>query len=99
MCIRDSNITHAYLQQHHRGIKVFNGILNLNLRGDQLLSFGNRWITDMASAEVSNIPDITAANAVGRAATHLGHSIDVYKRQVLRNPGAKRLFAFTPGFS
>ena len=47
------NITHAYLQQHHRGIKVFNRILNLNLRGDQVLSFGNRWITDMASTEIS----------------------------------------------
>ena len=69
------NITHAYLQQHHRGIKVFNGILNLNLRGAQVLSFGNRWITDMASTEISNIPDITAGNAVGRSADHLGQTI------------------------
>ena len=93
------NITHAYLQQHHRGIKVFNGILNLNLRGDQLLSFGNRWITDMASAEVSNIPDITAANAVGRAATHLGHSMsnamEISREQ--NKLGQDIKFVFEPG--
>jgi len=93
------NITHAYLQQHHRGIKVFNGILNLNLRGDQVLSFGNRWITDMASTEVSNIPAVTAANAVVRAADHLGQSlstaVEISREQ--NKLGQDIKFVFAPG--
>lgn len=93
------NITHAYLQQHHRGIKVYNGILNLNILSDQIVSFGNKWITDMASSEVSNIPGITALNAVERSAAHLGLSISntVELRREQNKLGQDVKFFFTQG--
>jgi extracellular elastinolytic metalloproteinase len=93
------HITHAYLQQNHRGIKVFNGILNLNLRGDQIVSFGNRWIRDITSTEVSNMPTIPAANAVVRSADHLGHTLSnaVELSREQNSLGQDIKFVFAPG--
>ncbi|MBP6681406.1 MAG: M36 family metallopeptidase, partial [Saprospiraceae bacterium] len=47
--------------------------LNLNLIGNQLVSFGNRWISDLKTNAPSEIPTITASNALVRSATELGH--------------------------
>jgi len=93
------NITHAYLQQTYRDIKVFNGILNLNLLGDRLLSFGNRWVTDMTSSAPSNIPAITPPNAIERSAAHLGKSfsspLEISREQ--NKLGQDIRFIFAPG--
>ncbi len=67
------NVTHVYLEQRYQDIKVFNGILNLNLIGNQLVSFGNRWISDLKTNAPSEIPTITASNALVRSAAELGH--------------------------
>ena len=53
------HITHVYLEQRYRDIRVFNGILNLNLMGDRLVSFGNRWINSLSIKAPSPTPDIT----------------------------------------
>ncbi|HEY3386745.1 MAG TPA: M36 family metallopeptidase, partial [Saprospiraceae bacterium] len=68
------NITHVYLEQRFKDIPLFNGILNLNLKGDQLVSFGNRWSKDLHASVPSNLPGTTPSDAVTRAASHLGHS-------------------------
>ena len=57
------NVTHVYLEQRYQDIKVFNGILNLNLIGNQLVSFGNRWISEIGTKAPSEIPSITASTA------------------------------------
>ena len=79
------NITHIYLEQRHRDIRVFNGILNLNLSGDRLVSFGNTWITGIEEKAPSHIPVITPASAVERSAHHLGHlfadAVEIRKEQ------------------
>jgi len=68
------HVTHVYLEQRYLDIPVFNGILNLNLSGDQLVSFGNRWITGLHDRAPSPLPDITPKSAVERAAIHLGYT-------------------------
>jgi hypothetical protein len=67
------HITHVYLQQKYQDINVFNGILNLNLKDDLLVSFGNRWIADLHSRNLSPVPDVSAQSAVELAAANLGH--------------------------
>jgi hypothetical protein len=59
----------------YQDIKVFNGILNLNLMGEQLVSFGNRWISEINTKVPSPIPTITASNAVERSAAEIGHTM------------------------
>ncbi|MEO6130883.1 MAG: hypothetical protein ABIQ02_03470, partial [Saprospiraceae bacterium] len=68
------NITHVYLEQRYQDIPVYQGILNLNLMGDRLVSFGNRWIRSINTKAPSQIPDIPAQTAVQQAAENLGHS-------------------------
>ena len=67
------NITHVYLEQRYLDIPVFNGILNLNLSGDKLVSFGNRWIPELYARAPSNIPGVTAAMGVEKAALEIGY--------------------------
>ena len=68
------NITHVYIEQRYRDIRVLNGILNLNLKGDRLVSFGNRWIPAIYERAPSHLPSVTAAIAVVRSASHLGNA-------------------------
>jgi extracellular elastinolytic metalloproteinase len=67
-------VTHVYLIQKHMDIKVFNGILNLNFKEADLLSFGNRWVKDLAGQAPTHIPSISATAAVQRAGEHLGYA-------------------------
>jgi extracellular elastinolytic metalloproteinase len=68
------NVTHVYLQQRYQDIRVFNGILNLNLVNNQPVSYGNRWISNIRAKAPTTTPDVTALNALQRTAMHLNHN-------------------------
>ncbi len=68
-------VTHFYLVQKYKDISLHNGILNLNVRNNTLLSFGNRWVADLAGKAPSNAPTISAASAVVLAGDHLSQTI------------------------
>lgn len=93
------NVTHVYLEQKYKDIRVFNGILNLNLIGDRVISFGNRWITDIGNKAPSQIPEITSSSAVERSADHLGHlfsnPVELSKEQ--NKLGQEIKYAYAPG--
>lgn len=93
------NITHVYIEQRYRDIRVFNGILNLNLTGDHLVSFGNRWILSIYDKAPSHLPTITAASAVERSANHLGHNLpDPVELRREQNSNAQDVrVVFAPG--
>lgn len=79
------NITHIYLEQRFKDIRVLNGILNLNVMGDRIMSFGNRWITNLHAKAPLPTPDITAQSAIERSAYELGHNfpnaVEISKEQ------------------
>ncbi|MBK9985190.1 MAG: M36 family metallopeptidase [Saprospiraceae bacterium] len=89
-------ITHVYLEQRYQDIRVFNGILNLNLSGDRLVSYGNRWINGLYTRAPSAVPDITAQSAVARSASDLGHNfpnaIEINKEQNKKGQYTKVIF-------
>ena len=93
------HVTHVYLEQKFKDIRVFNGILNLNLIGDQLVSFGNRWISEIGTKAPSEIPTITASTAIVQSATELGHIIlnPVEIRSEQNKPGQDVKIIFEPG--
>ena len=92
-------ITHIYLEQKYRDIRVFNGILNLNLMGDRLVSFGNRWIPDLYNRAPSHMPGISAQAAVAESAAHLGYTFPNPEliRKEQNQFGQDIKFVFTPG--
>lgn len=93
------NVTHVYLQQRYQDIRVFNGILNLNLVNDEVISYGNRWISNIKFKAPSPAPELTALSALERAAEHLGHSFDNATEisRELNKLGAYTQFKFEPG--
>ena len=69
---RHNGITHVYLQQRYRGIEVWNGILNVAVRGDGSASVtGHRFVANIASAAGGQQPRRAAQAAAGDAAGHL----------------------------
>lgn len=70
---RHTGVTHVYFQQTHRGIGVYNGILNVNVGADgQVLGAGSRFVSGLASAAAGQNPKRTVSAAAAAAAGHLG---------------------------
>ena len=67
-------ITHVYLTQKFMDIPVFNGILNLNVSGNKLLTFGNKWVPDLVAQAPNNTPSISVLSAIERSRVDLGHA-------------------------
>jgi len=67
-----NGITHVYVQQRYRGIDVYNGILNVNVRKDgSVLSAGSRFVPNIAALADGRSPRRPAAEAARVAARHL----------------------------
>ena len=65
-------VTHVYLQQQHRGIDVYNGLINVNVARDgSVLSAGNRFVANLAAAAAGQNAKKTALDAAEAAAGHL----------------------------
>ena len=46
-----NGVTHVYLQQQHKGIGVYNGLINVNVARDgSVISAGNRFVSNLAAA-------------------------------------------------
>ena len=70
---RHNGVTHVYLQQRHRGIEVFNGLLNVNVGADgKVTSAGSRAVRRIAAAAGEQTARRSAAEAAAFAALHLG---------------------------
>lgn len=72
--VRDAHngVTHVYFQQQYRGIDVFNAILNISVLPDgRVLSAGNRFVSNIASAAGGQQPRKAAPEAAQHAAHHL----------------------------
>ena len=72
--VRDSHngLTHVYFQQHHRGIEVYNAVLNVSVKADgTVVTAGNRFVSGIASAAGDQQPRTAPVEAAGHAAAHL----------------------------
>ncbi len=66
-----SGIEYVYLQQTYKSIKVFNVVISLTFKNDNLLYVSGKFLNPLTSFNVTDIPTIEAANAVSNAALHL----------------------------
>jgi extracellular elastinolytic metalloproteinase len=65
-------ITHIYFQQQHKGVKVFNGLLNVVVyKNDRMLVSGNRFVSNLQSKIQDYSSVIPAKQAVTLAAANL----------------------------
>ena len=93
-----TGITHVYLQQEHRGIEVYNGILTLNVREDgSVLSAGSRFVSNLASLAGGQSARKAAAEAARAAVHHLGLKEAKEIRSVERKGGPDEATTLTDG--
>ena len=67
----DTGVTHVYLQQTHKGIGVYAGMMTVNIARDGwVIGTGNRFVSDLAGAAEGQARK-TASQAAGAAAAHV----------------------------
>ena len=65
--------TRIYMRQVYLGLPVYNGQLHINISGDgRIMSVNNTCMPDIAAAANSNVPTLSAGDAVAAVANHLG---------------------------
>ncbi len=70
---RHSGVTHVYLQQRHRGIEVYNGVVNVNVgRDGRVINAGSRAVSNIALRAGFQTARLSAVEAAAAAAGHLG---------------------------
>lgn len=70
---KHNGVAHVYYVQRLRGIRVFNGIANVNVAPDgRAVGMGNRFAPNLAGTANTTVPLLTAADAVRRASDNLG---------------------------
>jgi hypothetical protein len=76
---KKTNVTHVYIGQRFKGIKINNAISSLALRDEKEVYFGNAFITNIASKVNIVTPTITPTQAIEKVLTHF--NIDTLKNK------------------
>lgn len=66
-----SGVTHVYLQQQYQDIDLYNGVANVAIKDQKIVSFGNRMINDIAKKVTSTSPQLDPVAAITAAAKQL----------------------------
>ena len=95
---RHNGVTHVLLQQRHLGIDVAEGLFKVNVGPDgRIFLPGNRLAADLAARRSATAPVLSAAQAVSRAAEHLGLAAPPALNVLLAPAGAAREVVFAGG--
>lgn len=72
---KHNGVTHLYFRQTHEGISVHNAVMNANVAADgNVLSMGNRFVSDLAAKINASEPNISPIDAVNAASRELNLS-------------------------
>lgn len=72
---KHNGVTHVFYNQYHKGIPVYNAILNLNITDrDELLFYGNTFVEDLADKVNSSKSLVTAEDAIRHSGELLGYN-------------------------
>ena len=95
---RNSGITHVYFQQHQGGIAVADARITVNVKpnGDVLLA-GGAFVPALGTAQRSASPSLSAEDAIGIAANHLGLTLTESLSVQSRANSADRAATYSDG--
>jgi PKD repeat protein len=72
-----TGVTYTYLNQEVSGIRIFNGISTMVIRGGKVAHFSNRFYAEAAKKSNAIDPVLTAEQAIEAAAKHLGLTMNI----------------------
>ncbi len=95
---RLSGVTTIYLNQQLGGIEVFNGLINISImpNGD-VLTVGNRFVSDLAGSVSDRTASISAEQAVQAAAAHVELTIQTPLQTIEQASGSAQETLFSNG--
>ncbi len=74
---KHNGVTHVYFTQHFQDIPVYNAIFNVNItRDDQVIHYGNRFVSDLASRVNTSQPELLPEHAIRNIEVDLGIKTD-----------------------
>jgi extracellular elastinolytic metalloproteinase len=89
---KQGGATHIYLRQLFQGVPVLNGQLHINVNRDgRILSLNNLFVPNLAAAAQGLAPSLSAADALGVVAAHLGSSFAAEPTVLSVEDGAQRV--------
>ncbi|TPV35919.1 T9SS type A sorting domain-containing protein [Paucihalobacter ruber] len=72
---KSTGITHLYLNQRYRGIKIYNAISSLAIKNNEVFYYANRFIPDIANKVNAINPVLTPFLAIEKVSQSLGLSL------------------------
>ena len=93
----DRNMNHVYIQQSYKGINAYNVIQSLVFRQNVLKYNSGSFITDFARKAPSDVPAISAKDAISKVATHLGLTLPSNLSEVSNSFAADKKIVFSQG--
>ncbi|HUM72475.1 MAG TPA: metalloprotease, partial [Chloroflexota bacterium] len=95
---RLTGVTTFYLVQQLGGIEVFNGLINISiLPNGEVLTVGNRFVSDLASSVSERTASVGAEQAVQSAAAHLGLTLQGSLQTLEQASGSAQETLFSDG--
>ncbi len=66
-----TQLKHVYIRQTHQGIAIANGLANFNILNGEVVSMGNRLVSEIKDKANSSRPVLKPIQAIEKAAIHL----------------------------
>lgn len=88
---KKSKVTHSYLNQAYKGIKIYNAISNVAIKHNKVLFFKNKFETNIDQKTNSVLPSISALEAIQKAAVYLKLNVNE-QPQIIESNTYKKVY-------
>ncbi|WP_298555407.1 T9SS-dependent M36 family metallopeptidase [uncultured Algibacter sp.] len=88
---KSTKITHSYLNQAYKGIKIHNAIVNIAIKDNKVFHATSNFKQDVSKKINTSTPVLSPEQAIGKVASHfkLGN---VYNLQPIETSGSKKIY-------
>ncbi|TBN02423.1 T9SS type A sorting domain-containing protein [Hyunsoonleella flava] len=89
---KQSGVTHVYLYQSYKGVKIYNAISNLAIKNNEIFYFKNNFISNIEDKVNVLSPSLKAVEAMQKTATHFKMKMEGTPEEV-SSSAFKKVFA------
>ncbi|MBK9726819.1 MAG: M36 family metallopeptidase [Saprospiraceae bacterium] len=94
---KKADLTNVYFQQNYLGIPIYNAVLSVHIKGNQVVSWANRFCERAESKVGSSVPVLNQGNAVTKVAQHHGYPIVGTLKMMENKGGAAKEVVYDKG--
>ena len=79
---KNSEVTHVYLYQTYKGIKIHNAISNVAIKGNKIFYFKDNFVSDIERKINRSVPTVKPIEAIHKTASHFQIKLDTQSETV-----------------